>query len=38
MLDTRTYEIDIPDTRSDDNTSNVIAENMYEQCDAESRQ
>jgi hypothetical protein len=36
MLDTRTYEIDFPDGRSDEYT--VIAENMYAQCDIEGRQ
>jgi hypothetical protein len=38
MLDTRTYEIEFPDEHSDDYTANVIAENMYAQCDAEVRQ
>jgi hypothetical protein len=38
MLDTRTYEIEFPDGRSDEYTANVIAENMYAQCDIESRQ
>jgi hypothetical protein len=33
MLDTRTYEIAFPDGRSDEYTANVIAENMYAQCD-----
>jgi hypothetical protein len=33
MLDTRTYEIEFPDGRSDEYTANVIAENMYAQCD-----
>jgi hypothetical protein len=37
MLDTRTYEIEFPDGRSDEYTANVIAENMYAQCDAEGR-
>jgi hypothetical protein len=35
ILDTRTYEIDFPDGRSDEYTTNVIAENMYDQCDIE---
>jgi hypothetical protein len=35
MLDTRTYEIEFPDGRSDEYTANVIAENMYAECDAE---
>jgi hypothetical protein len=38
MLDTRTYEIDFPDGRSDEYTAHVIAENMYAQCDIEGRQ
>jgi hypothetical protein len=38
MLDTRTYEIEFPDGRSDEYTANVIAENMYAQCDEEGNQ
>jgi hypothetical protein len=38
MLDTRTYEIEFPDGRSDEYTANVIAENMYAECDIEGRQ
>jgi hypothetical protein len=38
MLDTRIYEIEFPDGRSDEYTANVIAENMYAQCDIEGRQ
>jgi hypothetical protein len=38
MLDNRTYEIEFPDGRSDEYTANVIAENMYSQCDIEGRQ
>jgi hypothetical protein len=38
MLDTRTYEIEFSDGRSDEYTANVIAENMYAQCDIEGRQ
>jgi hypothetical protein len=38
MLDTRNYEIQFPDGRSDAYTANVIAENMYDQCDIEGRQ
>jgi hypothetical protein len=38
MLDTRTYEIEFPDGRSDEYTANVIAENMYAQSDIEGRQ
>jgi hypothetical protein len=37
MLDTRTYEIEFTDGRSDEYTANVIAENMYAQCDIEGR-
>jgi hypothetical protein len=33
MLDSRTYGIEFPDGRSDEYTENVIAENMYAQCD-----
>jgi hypothetical protein len=38
MLDTRTYEIEFPDGRSDEYTANVIAHNMYVQCYIEVRQ
>jgi hypothetical protein len=38
MLDTRKYEIQFPDGRSDEYTANVIAENMFAQCDIEGRQ
>jgi hypothetical protein len=38
MSDARTYEIEFPDGRSDEYTTNVIAENMYAQCDIEGRQ
>jgi hypothetical protein len=37
MLDTRTYEIEFPGGRSDEYTANMIAENMYAQCDIEGR-
>jgi hypothetical protein len=37
-LDTRTYEIEFPYGCSDEYTANVIAENMYAQCDIEGRQ
>jgi hypothetical protein len=37
MLNTRTYEIEFPYGRSDEYTANVIAENMYAQCDVEGR-
>jgi hypothetical protein len=33
MLDTRNYEIEFPDGRSNEYTANVIVENMYAQCD-----
>jgi hypothetical protein len=33
MLDTRTYNIEFPDECSDEYIANVIAENMYAQCD-----
>jgi hypothetical protein len=33
MLDTRNCEIEFPDGRSGEYTANVIAENMYAQCD-----
>jgi hypothetical protein len=38
MLDTRNYEIEFSDGRSDEYTANVIAENMYAQCGIEGRQ
>jgi hypothetical protein len=38
MLDTMTYEIEFPDGCSDKYTANVIAENMYAQCDIGGRQ
>jgi hypothetical protein len=38
MLDTITYEIEFPDGRSDEYTANMIAEDMYAQCDIEGRQ
>jgi hypothetical protein len=38
MLDTRNYEIEFHDGRSDEYTANVIAENMYAQFDIEGRQ
>jgi hypothetical protein len=37
ILDTITYEIEFPDGRSDEYTANVIAENIYAQCDIEGR-
>jgi hypothetical protein len=38
MLDSRTYEIEFPDGRSDEYTANVITENTYAQCDTEGNQ
>jgi hypothetical protein len=38
ILDTQTYEIEFPDGRSDEDTTNAIAENMYAQCDANGRE
>jgi hypothetical protein len=35
ILDTRTYNVESPDGRSEEYTTNVIAENMYAQCDEE---
>jgi hypothetical protein len=38
MLDTSNYEIEFLYGRSDEYTANVIAENMYSQCNIEGRQ
>jgi hypothetical protein len=38
MLDTKTYDIEFPDGHSDEYTANVIAENIYAQCDEEGNQ
>jgi hypothetical protein len=38
MLYTRTYEIEFSDGCSDEYTANMIAENMYDQCDEEGNQ
>jgi hypothetical protein len=38
ILDTRTYNVEFPDGRSEEYTANVIAENMYAKCDAEGNQ
>jgi hypothetical protein len=38
ILDTRTYEIELPDGCSDEYSANVIAEKMYAQCDEKGRQ
>jgi hypothetical protein len=35
IMDTRTYNVEFPDGRSDEYTANVIVENMYAQCDEE---
>ena len=33
ILDTRTYEVEFPDGETAEYTANVIAENMWAQCD-----
>jgi hypothetical protein len=38
MLDTRAFDIEFPDGRSDEYTSNVVAENMYAQFGLEGDQ
>ena len=38
ILDTRTYEVEFPDGDVAEYAANVIAENMYAQCDAEGNQ
>jgi hypothetical protein len=38
MMDTRKYVVDLPDGRSDEYTSNIITQNMYDQCDEEGNQ
>jgi hypothetical protein len=38
ILDTRTYNVEFPDGCSEEYTANVIAENMYAQCDEEGNQ
>jgi hypothetical protein len=38
ILDRRTYDVEFPDCRSEEYTANVIAENMYAQCDEEGNQ
>jgi hypothetical protein len=38
FLDTRTYNVEFPDGRSEEYTANVIADNMYTQCDEEGNQ
>jgi hypothetical protein len=38
ILDTRTYNVEFLDGHSEEYTANVIAENMYAQCDEEGNQ
>jgi hypothetical protein len=38
ILDTRTYNVEFPDDRSEEYTESVIAENMSAQCDEEVNQ
>jgi hypothetical protein len=38
ILDTRTYNVEFPDGRSEEYTANVIDKNMYAQCDEEGNQ
>jgi hypothetical protein len=38
ILYTRTYNVEFTDGRSEEYTANVIAENMYAQCDEEGNQ
>jgi hypothetical protein len=38
ILDTITYNVEFPDGRSEEYTMNVIAENMYAQCDEKGNQ
>jgi hypothetical protein len=38
ILDTRAYNIEFPDGRSEEYTANVIAKNIYAQCDEEGNQ
>jgi hypothetical protein len=38
ILDTRTYNVEFTDDRSEEYTARVIAENMYAQCDEERNQ
>jgi hypothetical protein len=38
MLDTRIYDIEFPNGRSDEYTNNVIAKNVYAQCDEEGNE
>ena len=38
ILDTCTYEVEFPDGQVAEYSANVIAENMYTQCDTEGNQ
>jgi len=38
ILDTRTYEVEFPDGEVNEYTANVIAENMWAQCDLDGKQ
>lgn len=38
VLDTRTYEVEFPDGQVAEYAANVIAQNMFSQCDAEGNQ
>ena len=38
ILDTRTYEVEFPDGEVTEVAANIIAQNMYSQCDLEGRQ
>ena len=38
ILDMRTYEIEFPDGQTTEYSANIIAENMYVQCDTEGNQ
>jgi hypothetical protein len=38
ILDTRAYEVEMPDGSTAEYAANVIAENLYSQCDSEGRQ
>ena len=38
ILDTRTYEVEFPDGQKTEVAANIIAQNMYAQCDSEGNQ
>jgi hypothetical protein len=38
ILDTRTYNVQFPDGSSAEYSANIIAQNMYSQCDSEGNQ